>query len=127
MSEKISYTIADNQGLTRIVECEINEEVAVSSTERIIRQTFISGPDLNESVLQEAERIINGPRKEAYGPAKESFNKIAEGWGLIIGAPVTAKQVALCMIWLKVMRHTQSSGRDDLVDIAGYAGLSENL
>lgn len=80
-----------------------------------------------ESILAEAERIINGPRKEAYGPPKESFDKIAAGWSLIVGTPVTAKQVALCMIWLKVVRHTQGAGRDDLVDIAGYAGLSENL
>ena len=82
---------------------------------------------MSESVNQEAERIINGPRRDAYGPVEKSFENIATGWSLIIGQPVTSKQVALCMIWLKVQRHTQGKGRDDLVDICGYAGLAEKL
>jgi hypothetical protein len=82
---------------------------------------------MSESVNQEAERIINGPRRDSYGPVEESFERIATGWSLIIGNPVTAREVALCMIWLKVMRHIQGVGRDDLVDICGYAGLAEKL
>lgn len=82
---------------------------------------------MSESVLEEANRIINGPRREAYGPAKESFDRIAAVWSAIIGTEITAKDVALCMIGLKCIRHTHGEGRDDLVDIAGYAGLAELL
>ncbi len=84
-------------------------------------------PEVRESINQEAERIINGPRRDSYGPVEESFQAIADGWSLIIKQPVTAREVALCMIWLKVMRHSAGAGRDDLVDIAGYAGLAEKL
>ena len=82
---------------------------------------------MNESVLQEAERLINGPRRDAYGDVQSSFEAVARGWADIIGAPVTAEQVALCMVWLKVMREAHSPKRDNLVDICGYAGLAEKL
>lgn len=82
---------------------------------------------MSESILAEADRIINGPRREAYGPVEESFQRIADGWALILGQPVSSRQVALCMIWLKVMRHAQGKGRDDLVDISGYAALADKL
>ena len=80
-----------------------------------------------ESILAEAERLINGVKRDDYGPVEESFKRIAQGWSLIIGAPVTPEQVALCMVWLKVMRYCQSQTRDSAVDMAGYAGLLEKL
>lgn len=82
---------------------------------------------MSESVLQEAERIINGPRRDAYGPVKDSFQKVADGWALILSHPVTAKQVALCMAWLKLMRETNKASRDNLVDMAGYTGLAAQI
>ncbi len=78
---------------------------------------------MTESVLEEANRLISGDRREEYGSVKESFEAVARGWTDIIGSPVTATQVALCMVWLKVMRETVKDKRDNWVDIAGYAGL----
>lgn len=80
-----------------------------------------------ESVLQEAERLINGPKRVAYGPAKESFERIAVGWAAILGRAVAPQEVALCMVWLKVCREVNKPDRDNIVDIAGYAGLIENI
>lgn len=80
-----------------------------------------------KSILQEAEELINGDRAEAYGDAKTNFTKIAVGWSEIFGTNITAKQVALGMIWLKMCREGNKSGRDNIVDIAGYAGLIEKL
>ena len=80
-----------------------------------------------ESVLQEADRLINGDRREAYGDVRWSFEAVAAGWAQILKAPVTAEQVALCMVWLKVMREVNGPKRDNLVDICGYAGLAEKL
>lgn len=82
---------------------------------------------MSESVLAEAERLINGPKRDAYGPVKESFDVIAMGWEVIIGAPVSAMQVTLCMAWLKICREVNKHQRDNLVDLAGYAGLGEHL
>lgn len=76
-----------------------------------------------ESILQEAERLISADRRAEYGSAQESFNSIAKGWSEILTCPVSAKQVALCMIWLKLMREKAGDKRDNWVDMAGYAGL----
>lgn len=80
-----------------------------------------------ESVLQEAERLINGDRRAEYGDVRKSFEDVATGWGLIIGTTVTAEQVALCMTWLKTMREVNKPKRDNLVDLCGYAGLAAKL
>lgn len=87
---------------------------------------------MNESVLQEAERIINGQRREDYGGALESFDRIGRLWAVVLGVEVSAEQVALCLIQLKVARAMQgiSAGklhRDSIVDIAGYAGCLEKI
>ena len=78
-------------------------------------------------VLAEAEHIINGPRRDAYGDAVESFDRIAVGWAVILGAPVTGTQVALCMDWLKTCRFLTANDRDSLVDKGGYTGLAARL
>lgn len=80
-----------------------------------------------ETILQEAERLINGDRRDSYGNASESFSRIAMGWSLILGNQVTAEQVALCMVWLKISRQISSPKRDNLVDMAGYAELADQV
>jgi hypothetical protein len=50
------------------------------------------------SVLLEAERVINGPRRESYGAVQESFDRTACVWSAILKHEVTAREVALCMI-----------------------------
>lgn len=80
-----------------------------------------------ETVLQEAERIINGERRSDYGDVRESFEQIAALWSIVIGATVTAEHVALCMIQLKIARTLNGWQRDSIVDIAGYAGCLAHL
>lgn len=82
---------------------------------------------MGESVLQEAERIINGQRHDDYGDVRESFERIGKLWAPLLGVDVTAEQVALCMIQLKVARALNKYQRDSIVDIAGYAGCLEKL
>jgi hypothetical protein len=78
-----------------------------------------------ESVLQEAQRIIHGPRRASYGHPLENFTAIAQGWGVILKCDVVAEDVALCMAWLKICRHNHGADRDSIVDLAGYAGCLE--
>lgn len=74
------------------------------------------------TVLTEANELIYGDRAAAYGPVTTSFERIGKFWETILGVPVTAEQVGLCMIALKISRQISRSGRDNIVDIAGYAG-----
>jgi len=85
-----------------------------------------------QSVLLEAEAIIHGQRRADYGGALESFDRVARLWAPLLGVEVTAEQVALCLIQLKVARALNGlrSGalhRDSVVDIAGYAGCLEMI
>lgn len=81
--------------------------------------------------LQEADRIINGERREAYGPVRESFERIASAWtGVLmhkLTKPVTAEEVALCMIGMKVCREANAHKDDNGIDIAGYVACLEKL
>lgn len=78
-------------------------------------------------LLAQAQDIITGQRRDDYGPVSESFNQIAAIWTAILGHPVTAHDVALCMIGLKVARATNGYHFDSFLDIAGYAGCAELL
>ena len=77
------------------------------------------------NIFEVAEGIVNGPRREEYGPVKDSFEAIAQVWGGILRHPVTAEEVALCMIGLKLVRYQNGRGYDSIVDTAGYARCIE--
>lgn len=75
-----------------------------------------------ETVLGEANRIVNGPRQKDYGHPLDDFSKTAAMWGPIFAdGVVTAEKVALAMICVKMSRLLNTPGhRDSQVDIAGY-------
>lgn len=82
---------------------------------------------MSDSILTEAEHIINGQRRDDYGEVLPSFQRIADLWSPILGVTVTPEQVALCMIQLKIARTLHGWTRDSVVDIAGYAGCLEKI
>ena len=72
-------------------------------------------------LLQHAAGVIEH-RERIYGPPAESFDAIAARWSLVLGIDVSAAQVALCLIDLKLARLTRDpSHLDSIVDVAGYA------
>ena len=75
------------------------------------------------SMLRHAATVV-ADRSRAYGDARQSMEAIAQRWSLTLGHPVSAAQVALCMIDLKVarLRHDPSH-EDSLLDVAGYAAV----
>ena len=74
------------------------------------------------NILEEANELIYGDRAVAYGPVSESFGRIARFWSVILDKEVTAEQVGLCMVALKMSRQISKAGRGNLVDGAGYFG-----
>lgn len=79
------------------------------------------------SILTEADTIINGPRRDAYGSVERSFGKVAATWTGILGTEVTPQHVALCMIALKLHREANKSARDNRVDMVGYVALLDQI
>ena len=79
----------------------------------------------DDSVLAEANVIVNGPRAALYGAPLVNHQRIAAIWSVILGTHVTPRQAALCMIGVKLAREAHAPKRDNLVDIAGYAEVAQ--
>ena len=79
----------------------------------------------DETILGEADRLVNGPRQEAYGRPLLSFRRTAQIWSAILDKEVTPQQVALCMVGLKLLREANNPSRDSRVDGAGYFAVTD--
>jgi hypothetical protein len=60
-------------------------------------------------------------RASAYGKPEDLFARIARRWSLTLGVPISARQVAIMMVDMKVERALVDTGVDHPIDIAGYA------
>jgi hypothetical protein len=80
-----------------------------------------------EGILDEAARLTAGTRHNDYGHPRDDFARTALMWTGILaeklrpGCEVTAMDVPLCMIAVKLARQAHRHKRDNLVDVAGYA------
>jgi hypothetical protein len=82
--------------------------------------------DVPENVLQEAERIIYGDREKTYGHPAKNLTTTANFWGEYLGTKITAKDVCVMMMLLKIARlRNDINHRDSVVDTCGYAALIE--
>lgn len=77
-------------------------------------------------LLDDTKAILETRRKQ-YGPPNKEFEEVALMWSVLAGADITAEQVGLMMIALKMIRHKNNYKRDNVVDIAGYAQCLDDL
>ena len=71
--------------------------------------------------------VIDG-RRSVYGNPEEVFPRHAQVWSAIIGAPVTAEQVALCLIGYKLIRTADAPDySDNSDDIEGYLDIFRKI
>jgi hypothetical protein len=81
-------------------------------------------------ILEKAGEYINGQRAQDYGDAHDNFDRIAEGWNIILRSALTthgylsAQHVALMLDWMKTSRLLNSLDHSDSwVDKCGYSAL----
>ncbi len=82
-----------------------------------------------ETILEEAARLVTGDRQNSYGPPDQDFQRTAKMWEALLGTcvqedktlKIPPKFVAMCMIALKLSRETHQNKRDNWTDTAGYA------
>ena len=86
-------------------------------------------PDINSrgELLDEAKALVCGDRNAQYGDPRPNHERIAALWSAYLGRTVTAHDVAMCMVLVKVARDAHHPKRDNLVDVAGYARTAERL
>lgn len=71
-----------------------------------------------------AKGIVSGHRVQEYGTVVESFKRTAALWTAILGHPITAEQVAMCQVALKLSRLANTPNhRDSWVDVLGYGAI----
>lgn len=67
-----------------------------------------------------AAELVSGERQEAYGHPLDNFTRAAQIWSVILHTDITAEQVALCMVGMKIAREVNQSKPDTVVDGIGY-------
>ena len=79
-------------------------------------------------VLNQAEQLINGPRAQDYGDARENFGRVAQVWSALLDQDIKPEQVALCMTALKMCRLAKTLDHgDSWLDAAGYIALGGEI
>ena len=87
-----------------------------------------TGDEAEQTILEEANHLIYGPRQESYGHPAEDMGRTGRMWGAILGIDdVSAEKVALCMVAVKMSREVNRPKRDNRVDMAGYAGCVDRI
>lgn len=84
---------------------------------------------VRETICEEAQRLVYGERGETYGHPLDDFTRTADMWSAILGVnrPITAEEVAMCMMALKISRQTYQPKRDNVTDMAGYAECLQRI
>tara|TARA_B100000427_G_scaffold62525_1_gene49301 strand:- start:469 stop:801 length:333 start_codon:yes stop_codon:yes gene_type:complete len=88
-----------------------------------------------EEILTEASRIISKDRNLSHGDAFQNHAEIAEFWNIYLDkklqpmASITAEDVALMMVLLKISRNTQGkkNNMDNFIDMCGYAAIAGEI
>lgn len=85
---------------------------------------------MKESILQEAQRLITGPRQATYSHPYDDYTKVVEIFKALTGVKLTLEQALLFMVSVKFarLRTNIEQGkfhRDSAVDAVGYIGCLE--
>ena len=83
-----------------------------------------------KEVLDRTAQIVLVDRQKEYNQTSktEMHSRIAEAWSATLGRMVTAHEVALCMVQLKVIRAACQPGHEDsYVDMVGYATIAAEI
>lgn len=92
--------------------------------------------DNKKSILQEADSIVNGARKADYGSATVSFDRIGQmtalmltenEWKALQDRVILPTVVTKMHQATKLTRESFAHKRDNLVDLAGYASLQNDI
>ena len=74
-----------------------------------------------EDIASYAAQLVSEDRNHEYGHPLDNYDRAARIWSVILGCDVSAEQVALCMVGMKIARQVHKPKPDTVVDIIGYA------
>jgi len=71
-------------------------------------------------IAAHAAHLVTGEKQDSYGHPLDDFTRAGKIWEAILGVQVTAEQVALCMVGVKISRQANAAKLDNIVDGIGY-------
>jgi hypothetical protein len=87
-----------------------------------------------ERLFNLAKKIINGHRQDDYGTPEDSFQNIANYWNAYFAQihdkredGLTAEDIAIMMVLLKIARLGYKYTFDSVVDMCGYSAIYANM
>jgi len=88
-----------------------------------------------EDILKKASNLVSDAREGTHGDARENHEQIAEFWNIYLDkklqpmANITAEDVALMMVLMKISRNNQGkkSNIDNFIDMCGYAAIAGEI
>lgn len=78
-------------------------------------------------LLDEAKRLVCSERNDDYGPPKQHLESVALIASELIGKELTPDDIIVVMLAMKLVRERNKHKSDNLVDIAGYVALREEI
>jgi hypothetical protein len=80
-----------------------------------------------QKFLKHVANVI-AERSTQYGDAGDNMAAIAQRWSSTLGKEITAAQVVICLLELKLARLAHDPTHEDTaVDVCGYAALLREL
>ena len=77
--------------------------------------------------LEQAIKIVRGPRERDYGDKVTNHENIAKLWSAFLDHEISAHNVAICMMLVKVARLKHRPTEDCYLDMAGYAAIAGEI
>ena len=77
--------------------------------------------------LDTAAKIVTGQRQRDYGNKYENHKNISDLWSAYLGKEISAHDVAICMLLVKVARLKHRTTEGCYIDMAGYAGIAGEI
>tara|TARA_R110002012_G_scaffold13629_1_gene57921 strand:- start:16497 stop:16775 length:279 start_codon:yes stop_codon:yes gene_type:complete len=81
------------------------------------------------NILEEANKIVNlrsEEKERMYGPFSEGMERAAKIASGCTGKDLTAKDMYMCLIALKLSRESYTHKQDNLLDAVAYLGALDN-
>ena len=82
---------------------------------------------VDPTVAVDAINLVEGDRQDKYGSYDENLSRIAGMWENYLGVPVSAMDVALMMVLVKISRSKAGYARDNAVDGVAYFLMHDSL
>jgi len=91
------------------------------------RRSIRSGLMTDPTIAVDALRLVDEDRQEKYGNYDENLSRIAEMWSGFLGTDISAMDVALMMVLVKISRSKAGYARDNAVDGVAYFLIHDSL